>query len=1550
MSDLTPSTAADSADKRRALLRKMMAERGIQPGGDAGPATLRIPRRPAGAMRVPQSFAQQRLWFLDRLAPGNPFYTVSLAVPLHGPVDAAALQRSLDDIVARHEALRTTFTEENGQALQVIAPHAAAAFDRIDLSTLPSAQREAQAEALTQQENARSFDLERGPLMVARLLHLAPTEQRLLLTLHHIVCDGWSLRVLSQELVEAWRAHAQRLVPRLPELPIQYADFALWQRETLVGAEFDRQLSHWRAALQGAPELRLLPDRARPAMPTFRGELVPLVLAPDEAKAVGRLAAQCDTTAFVVLMAAFMALLGRLAGQDDIVVGTPIANRNRAELEPLIGFFVNTLVLRVNLAGEPSFRTLVGRVRQVALDAYANQDLPFERLVEALAPERVLGRNPLFQVIFQLFSAHDTGGGGAAPAARQRGTAKFDLRLDLWPAADGGYAGELEYSADVFERASAERIAQQFRTLVAALLRAPERPLVEADAMDADERRWVFEKLNATRAPYPADQGVHQLFAQVAAACPQRDAIRFADGVLSYGALDLAATRFAWRLAQRGVRAGDAVGVLLERSAAMIVAWLSVLKLGAAYVPLDVEQPPARLATMLADAGCRVAVCGATQRSLLPEGAIAIERIDVDAEAPAVALPEVDGGAVAHIIFTSGSTGRPKGVLIPHRGIARLTLGVDWVDFQPGDHVGQTSNPAFDATTYEVWSALLNGCTLIEIDRETTLDARALQRRLADDPIDHLFLTTGLFNRLVSECPAMFGTLKSLMTGGAKAEVGSFRAVLAAGPPRRLFNAYGPTETTVLGSVWTAQALGEDALTVPIGRPVTNTTCHVLDERGAAVPVGAPGQLHIGGPGVALGYVGRPDLTAERFVDDPFDPGGRLYATGDRVRWRHDGQLEFLGRHDDQVKIRGFRVEPDEIAAQLSAHPAVRGAVVLARERSGESGESVGDLVAYLELHDDLGAAFDAAALAGAADALVEHWRTLYDTVLYDAPAADAAFNTSGWNDSATGVPIPLADMAEQVEQTVERAEHALQGTPRRVLEVGCGTGLLLFKLAPGCARYVGTDLSLAAINQVRRTAAARPGLGHLELIHAPATQVDGVAPGEFDLILLNSVVQYFPSFDYLVQVVCACAARLAAGGVMLLGDLRHQGLLPAFHADVLLQRAGETTPIDALRSELARRLDEEQELALAPAALVHLAQRVATDLGGFQLTQVQLKRGAGHNELARFRYDAWFVRGAAAAASTPRTLHWVHDLQAQEGALRDALASDLAGAVHVLGIPNARVDTAARAARRIGGADDADTLALHRAIGSAGPLAPQDPERFWALGAELGLPVRLGWNALDDAAFDALFLPATAAAAAVAQRPDPRAELPLGELVTAPLRGHFAREFVPSLRAHLAARLPAYMVPDHFVRMKQLPLSANGKVERAALPAPEKLRPELSRAHVSPRTPTEQRLVALWARLFGTGPPSVTAHFFNDLGGHSLLATQMMSRVRTEWAIEMPLRLIFEGPTIVELALAINSAPANAQSAGPLRGADAIPDIDSFDEAALDAMLAQLADAGQAS
>jgi amino acid adenylation domain-containing protein len=634
------------------------------------------------------------------------------------------------------------------------------------------------------------------------------------------------------------------------------------------------------------------------------------------------------------------------------------------------------------LSGDPGFLELVGRVRRFTLDAFSHQDVPFERLVEELVPERQLGRNPLFQVIFQLFSPQDGVLGDVAPAARQRGTAKFDLRLDLWPTRDGGYAGELEYSDDVFDSATGRNIARQFCVLLANLLAEPDAPIRGVPAMTESERQHLLVTPNDTARPYPDDVGVAALFREMAKAHGEARAVSFEDGDLTYATLDEASDAMARRLADIGVRHGDTVGVLLDRSAAMVVSWLGALKLGAAYVPLDVNQPALRLATMIHDVRCNHVVTVGQFAALIGELDVRIERVDIPREAPLVEFPVVRGGELAHIIFTSGTTGRPKGVGITHRGIARLTRNVDWVDFRPGDRVGQTSNPAFDATTYEIWSALLNGCTLVGLARDTVLSPDHLARELAKQRIDHLFLTTMLFTRLASELPGMFASLRSLMTGGAKAEVSAFQAVLRAGPPRRLFNAYGPTETTVLGSVWTAETLPEDAVSVPIGRPVTNTTCYVLDEKLRPLPIGAPGELFIGGPGVSSGYVGDDTATRARFVPDPWSPGATMYATGDRVRWRHDLQLEFLGRVDDQVKIRGFRVEPEEIANVLSSHPSVRDAVVLPRERG--AGEQA--LVAYVEM--------ESGPPADATRQLVGHWQTLYDNALYDTQKRRAQGST----------------------------------------------------------------------------------------------------------------------------------------------------------------------------------------------------------------------------------------------------------------------------------------------------------------------------------------------------------------------------------------------------------------------------------------------------------------------------------------------------------------------------------------------------------------------------
>ncbi|HEV2992238.1 MAG TPA: amino acid adenylation domain-containing protein, partial [Candidatus Angelobacter sp.] len=902
MSNTVARLAALSPERRKLFEQRLR--------GSSSPI---IPRR-SGNDRLPLSFAQQRLWFLDQLVPGNPFYNIPGATRLNFPLNVDVLRRSLNEIVRRHESLRTTFSMADGTPMQVIAPALILDVPITDLRSLPQDRREAEAVKQATEEARTPFDLTKGPLIRARLLQLDTQDFFFLLTIHHIVSDGWSMGIFFQELDVLYTCFATGQASPLRELPIQYADFALWQRGWVKGEVLERQLSYWSERLAGIPTLDLPADRVRPAIPSFRGDICPLTAPLEVMQRLKDLSGECEATLFMTLLAAFHTLLHRYSGQDVIAVGSPVANRNRPDIEGLIGFFVNSLVLRADFEENPSFHSLLAQVRQTAIGAYANQDLPFEMLVEQLQPERDLSRNPLFQVIFQLMNAPTMAGQAApAPAATtpplnvQVGTSKFDLNITMFESSEG-LIGTFEYNTDLFDVSTIVRMVAHYQTLLESIAANPQRRISELSILTPAERRQILVDWNRTQSEYPAGRSLGELFEEQAAKRPQSPAVRFGQRELSYSELNARANHLAWYLRSLNVGRGSHVGICVERSPEMIVATLAVVKSGGAYVPLDPDYPQDRLAFMMEDAQLQALITQGNLLDHLPHSTIPVICFERDAELLDSFSPENPATVnqaddLAYVMYTSGSTGTPKGVCVLHRAIGRLVLNTDYVRFSPGDRIAQVSNFSFDAATFEIWGALLNGGQLVGFEKETLLSAFDFAAELARCQISAMFLTTALFNQLAREDASMFSSVRNLLVGGEALDPKWIRRVLESEPPARLLNGYGPTEATTFAVCHLIQNVPAGASSVPIGRPIANTVVYILDKYGQPVPAGVRGELYIGGPGVARGYWKRPELTAQRFIRNPFreDDDEVLYKTGDLVRYLPDGCIEFISRIDNQV-------------------------------------------------------------------------------------------------------------------------------------------------------------------------------------------------------------------------------------------------------------------------------------------------------------------------------------------------------------------------------------------------------------------------------------------------------------------------------------------------------------------------------------------------------------------------------------------------------------------------------------------------------------------------
>ena len=907
---------------------------------------------------IPLSFAQQRLWFLDQLEPNGTFYNIPAAVRLTGELDEEALEKTFCEIVRRHEVLRTTFQSIEGRPVQVFSLPLPFKIDLEDISLLPQDDRDTLSHILIRDYGQIPFDLAAGPLIRVKLVKLSQLDHILVLVIHHIISDGWSMGVMIRELASLYAAYREGRESPLAELEIQYADYAVWQREYLQGEVLQRQVEYWKQQLQGAPPLLELPtDRPRPAVQTYRGSQYAFAIRDSLSQALTALCRQERVTMFMTLLAAFQVLLSKYSGQTDIVIGSPIAGRNRRETESLIGFFVNNLVLRSDVNPGITISEMLARVRETALEAYTHQDVPFEMLVEQLQPERSLSYSPIFQVAFALHNTPETKTGveemKLVAVGVENPTAKFDLDLNIMESR-GGLVGAIEYNKDLFEEGTMERMMRHLEVTLEAMASKPGERIGELELLSEAERGQQLYEWNDTSREYERGKSIAEIFEQQVERTPDLIAVKYGEEEISYKELNRRANQMGHYLSKRGVGPEVLVGICVERSVEMVVAIVGVMKAGGGYVPLNGEDPVERLSYMLEETTTPVVVTQGRMVEKLPVywGQVIVmeeEEEEIGREEEGNPEAKAVGENVAYVMYTSGSTGKPKGVSVVNRGVVRLVKGSEYVELGEGEVILQYAPATFDASTFEIWGALLNGGRLVVMGAgRATLEE--IGRALKQESVTTLWLTAGLFHLMVDERLEDLEGVRQMLAGGDVVSARHVKKYLSLGGERKLINGYGPTEGTTFTCCNEVVEERELDRGVAIGRPIANTKVYVLDEEMRLAPIGVKGELYIGGEGLARGYQEERGLTASRFVPDPYseEGGGRLYRTGDEVRWNEEGKIEFLGRKDKQVKVRGYRVELGEIEEVLKEHRGVKESVVIARER--ERGK---ELVGYVVIGEE---------------------------------------------------------------------------------------------------------------------------------------------------------------------------------------------------------------------------------------------------------------------------------------------------------------------------------------------------------------------------------------------------------------------------------------------------------------------------------------------------------------------------------------------------------------------------------------------------------------------
>ncbi|GGQ08130.1 hypothetical protein GCM10010266_34270 [Streptomyces griseomycini] len=1450
------------------------------------------PRAATAATVWPLTPPQQALWFLDNFNPDSSFYVISMGLVLRGRVDEAALFDALSDCITRHEALRTRFLSLGGRPYQVFVEDQPVDRTVTDFSGGDDPLSRAR-ECLDELSEA-PFDLTTEPPIRTRLVRIGDDHYVLLLVVHHIVFDGWSTQVLLSDLGDAYRAHAAGGTPRFAAPAARVGEYAS-RLAIQAGAGMDsEELAYWRETLQDAPRLELPADFPRPAHRTFAGAVHTFHLDAEIAAAVGDIARRFGTTPFTVLGTAFTRLMAGLSGSQDVVIGVPLAGRTDADTLSAVGFFANTLPLRIDLAGADSFQEALERHRTAHQELLNRQHVPFAQLVEALRPKRLANRNPYYDVCFQYLPApaqgSDFGGLALESLGGGHSTAQFDLSCDVQQEGER-LRVYFEYSNELFTEATVRGWAESFTDVVRELV-------TELAAQRPSHTPAVLAAVPPRSAGTPVHAGLADIVAAQALRRPDGEAARDARQSMTFQQLHAAADHYAGVLAGRGIGRHEAVGVLASPSVPQVAAMLGVLRSGALYVPLDPRLPAERLAGMTEAARCRLVL----HDGAAPEASAALappllsfeEALGEPGTAP-VATPCTPDDP-AYLIFTSGSTGRPKGVLVPHRAALSLAQAAAAVyGLTPTDTVLNMASPAVDVSVEELFASWEAGAAVL-VRGSDIGDVTAL---VEQEGLTVLNLPAALWHEWTRQAVAgetrIPAGLRLVVAGSDRVDpvrVRQWHEGVGAGV--RLLNAYGVTEAAVTSTWYDTAELAQDAPCtphVPIGRPLPNTVVHVLDEHREPVPPGMPGELYIGGSGVALGYLDAPEETAARFLPDPFRDGHRMYRTGDRVRVLPSGALEFRGRLDNQVKIRGTRVELAEVERVAGETPGLGGFV--ADLRTDEQGTP--RLVGYLRMaQEQCAASFD--------EARVDEWRQVHDAEVFNEVGddQDATLNASGWLSSYDLTPIPAKDMAEWRDETVARV---MEAPARRVLEIGSGTGMILLAVAPHTEAYTGTDISPRALRYVEaQLPAACLDDGRVRLIEAPAHDLSAVADEQFDLIVLNSVVQYFPTARYLDDVLRQAWRLLTPGGRIVVGDVRDATLLHAFHLSVHRYRNPEGGDLRELLDSVEEAVENENELCLAPDWFHALGTR----LPEFGLADIRAKSGRAATEMNGFRFDVVLHKaGGDTATLTGARLVDGTDLTLPRftALLREVTPDGLL-------IRGARDGRTAAHTTLYGALADPRCASLDDGLrrsrdAAAAVVHPADLEAQ-ARRAGMAIAVTAAGNGLLDVAVTPGALPARIVPVPQDRQWEQDAR-DAENFANRPLRSALRRDLLRRVRAHMSRTLPQAMIPSRMVFVDDFPLTVSGKVDRSRLPDPP--RAAAGAARRLPSTAQERALARVWEEVLGLDALGVDDNFF-EIGGDSISWLRIISRCSAQ-GIALTARDVFQHQTLRELAAAVSERQA---------------------------------------